>query len=123
MTQTLNAPGKSAPDAEDVAARRKSGLQAHAFYFTICSAFITELWLITGADFRWLVAPLIVWSIGLVMHAIRVYRRPLHGPGPLSDSGDGADGAGPLAERIIDTSAAANSRSNSTERTSRAGHR
>ena len=41
------------------------------------NALIVMVWYLTGAEFFWPIFPLAIWGIGLLFHAIDVFRRPI----------------------------------------------
>jgi 2TM domain-containing protein len=58
--------------------RRRADFHRHLLVYVLVNGFIVVIWLVTGGNgFFWPVFPMGGWGIGLAMHALDTYARPV----------------------------------------------
>jgi hypothetical protein len=57
--------------------KKRSEFWSHLTVYVLFNALIVMVWFLTGAEFFWPIFPLAIWGIGLLFHAIDVFRRPI----------------------------------------------
>jgi hypothetical protein len=56
--------------------KKKREFMGHLLAYVLVNGLLVGIWAATGAGFFWPVFPLLGWGIGLVFHALDVYREP-----------------------------------------------
>jgi hypothetical protein len=57
--------------------KEKRDFYTHLFTYVVVNAVLITIWAFTGAAFFWPIFPLLGWGIGIVFHALDVYRTPI----------------------------------------------
>jgi len=57
--------------------KKRSDLWSHLAAYLLVNSVLVIVWFATGAEFFWPVFPLAIWGIGLIFHAMDVFRRPI----------------------------------------------
>jgi hypothetical protein len=54
--------------------RKKAEFRTHLMIYALVNGALVVIWAMTGANFFWPVFPMAGWGVGIVAHAMEVYR-------------------------------------------------